>query len=609
MSDRIFTVPGIVSGIDLNTTDQRYEVSGTSNALAATLSGLYQSSGLYEVSGTSYTKAESTARYEVSGTSEALNAGLPARFQTSGLYETSGTSYTKDESDVRYAFSGISGGSTTLSGLTDVILNAIASGELLLYDGAVWRNSTVSGSTTPHTLDDLTDVAVVGATVNQMLKFDGVNWVPSLVDPSLFKGSGLFIDTNSKLSVGAGFGIVSAASSVGVIPGTFALSGAYITSSGNWEISGTSQTLNAGLPARFLASGVYNTAAISDTRYAISGNLPAAYLASGLYNSASISDTRYALSGNLAAAYALSGHTHPDVDIVYETSGTSQALNAGLPGRFLASGLYNSAAISDTRYALSGNLAAAYALSGHTHPDVDIVYETSGTSETLNAGLPARFLASGLYNSAAISDTRYALSGQLASTYQQSGLYELSGTSYTKAESDVRYALSGSTGVASSGSWEISGTSAALNAGLPARFLASGLYELSGTSYTKAEEDARYVNIVGDAMTGSLYATAFHTSGAVVAGGGTDVFGNLTAIGGTSFAGVPAYGIASLGRITQSSSTWDGCGFVFANSSIGSAAFTMVMNADKAWFGFLNPSGPGALKPPEIIEPLGLIIE
>ena len=58
----------------------------------------------------------------------------------------------------------------------------------------------------------------------------------------------------------------------------------------------------------------------------------------------------------------------------------------------------------------------------------------------------------------------------------------------------------GGGGVSSSGNWEISGTSAALNAGLPARFLASGLYETSGTSYTKAESNTRFAasGIFGD---------------------------------------------------------------------------------------------------------------
>ena len=86
--------------------------------------------------------------------------------------------------------------------------------------------------------------------------------------------------------------------------------------------------------------------------------------------------------------------------------------------------------------------------------------------------------------------------------------YALSGIFFTQAEGDVRYALSGTGGgPSSSGSWEISGTSAALNAGLPARFLASGLYETSGTSYTKAESNTRYAlsgtgNVVGVGSSG-----------------------------------------------------------------------------------------------------------
>jgi len=95
-----------------------------------------------------------------------------------------------------------SGGSATLSGLTDVTLSALSSGDFLKYDGVRWANvkitysdilgtpslSTVATSgdyndlinlpTVPSTLNDLADVTTTGATIGQVLKFTGSGWTP-----------------------------------------------------------------------------------------------------------------------------------------------------------------------------------------------------------------------------------------------------------------------------------------------------------------------------------------------------------------------------------------------------------------------------------------------
>jgi hypothetical protein len=68
--------------------------------------------------------------------------------------------------------------------------------------------------------------------------------------------------------------------------------------------------------------------------------------------------------------------------------------------------------------------------------------------------------------------------------------------------------------------------------------------------------------------------------------GTTAKLGNLTVSGGQTFSGTPALGLASLGSINYSG-VWVGNGFAFTNATSGSQVFSMVMNADTAFFGFL----------------------
>lgn len=81
----------------------------------------------------------------------------------------------------------------------------------------------------------------------------------------------------------------------------------------------------------------------------------------------------------------------------------------------------------------------------------------------------------------------------------------------------------------------------------------------------------------------------FNDATNILSVGTTNGYGAITAKGGTSFATMP-YGTATIGQITHTSS-WDGSGFAFANSSAGSNVFSMVYNADDSWFGQLTPAG------------------
>jgi len=100
-------------------------------------------------------------------------------------------------------------------------------------------------------------------------------------------------------------------------------------------------------------------------------------------------------------------------------------------------------------------------------------------------------------------------------------------------------------------------------------------------------------NTTNDA--GSNKNSGIWRSGGIIAGGSSTskVYGNLTSVGGSNFSGVPSFGTASIGLISNPSvgtNGWSGSGFLFSNSTTGSNAFSMVYNGDKAYFGQLSPS-------------------
>lgn len=79
------------------------------------------------------------------------------------------------------------GGSSSLSGLSDVSLTSPTSTQYLKYNGSAWVNSTIAYSditgtpTTISVIDDLSDVTITSPTANQYLKYNGSAWVNSSV--------------------------------------------------------------------------------------------------------------------------------------------------------------------------------------------------------------------------------------------------------------------------------------------------------------------------------------------------------------------------------------------------------------------------------------------
>ena len=224
-----------------------------------------------------------------SGVTSGLHGGFCS--QVSGLYPVSSYNLaTKGYVDYIVSISGGSGGSTSLSGLTDV--------------SGVWSSGTI-------------------------VSWNGTYFVPATV------------------------------------------SGLSIANSGNWEISGTSAALDAGLPARFLASGVYTVKTEADVRYALSGQvdrtlLDPIYQQSGLYKVTIENDVRYALSGRVLPLEGgiltniLSGTQgvfNNRVSGVLGQFGTLTVRSVDTDTRYTLSGLFPQATL-DVRYALSGSSGA-----------------------------------------------------------------------------------------------------------------------------------------------------------------------------------------------------------------------------------------------------------
>ena len=391
-----------------------------------------------------------------SGTTSGLHGGFCT--QVSGLYPVSGFNLAT-KGYVDDALSAFTGGSTSLSGLIDVFDGPWSSGLFVSWNGTEFVPAFASatggtGTGTGHysIVFTATDSYQVDHNLSfypqtTLLDSDGVQIETQVTHLST---SGLMLDFFGTIT--SGRVICDTTSGVG---GT--------SSSGSWEISGTSEALGLSLPALYAASGIFLTQAQGNVLYQLSG-------------------TGSASSGS------------------WEISGTSQTLNAGLPARFQASGSYQP--------------AGAYITSSGS-------WEISGTSLALGSSLPA--------------------------------LYAASGTYITQAQGDIRYALSG-TGTVNSGSWEISGTSAALALTLPALYQASGLYELSGISYTKAESDVRYTLSGTGAGTGDITGTGISGQLAIF-----DAAKNLVSIDGDvryALSGTGGGGSSTFAALTDVSGTW-----------------------------------------------------
>ncbi len=122
----------------------------------------------------------------------------------------------------------------------------------------------------------------------------------------------------------------------------------------------------------------------------------------------------------------------------------------------------------------------------------------------------------------------------------------------------------------------------------------NSLWTYNGTSYITYTAPAstawNLMSTTNDA--GSNKTSNIWRSGGIITGGSSTSkgYGNLTAIGGSNFTGLPVYGTASVGLINNSTAGWSGSGFLFSNSTTGSNAFSMVYNNDKAYFGQLTPA-------------------
>lgn len=70
-----------------------------------------------------------------------------------------------------------SGGSSSLTGLSDVNITSVSDGQVLKYDSSTskWVNGTGGGGAT--TLSGLSDVTISSASSGQILKYDGTKWV------------------------------------------------------------------------------------------------------------------------------------------------------------------------------------------------------------------------------------------------------------------------------------------------------------------------------------------------------------------------------------------------------------------------------------------------
>jgi len=70
-------------------------------------------------------------------------------------------------------------GSTNLDSLTDVVISSPANGQIILYNGTSWINTTPSYLTSTGSIDSHTDVTITSATTGQILQYNGSQWVNS----------------------------------------------------------------------------------------------------------------------------------------------------------------------------------------------------------------------------------------------------------------------------------------------------------------------------------------------------------------------------------------------------------------------------------------------
>ena len=91
-----------------------------------------------------------------------------------GISVAAGTNIAWIDSVSKWDLLSPGGGTGSLSGLTDVTITSVATGQVLAYDGSKWVNT---GLTIPSTLSALSDVTLTTPSSDQLLKYDGSKWV------------------------------------------------------------------------------------------------------------------------------------------------------------------------------------------------------------------------------------------------------------------------------------------------------------------------------------------------------------------------------------------------------------------------------------------------
>ncbi|PIZ45575.1 hypothetical protein COY32_04965, partial [candidate division WWE3 bacterium CG_4_10_14_0_2_um_filter_41_14] len=150
------------------------------------------------------------------------------------------------------------------------------------------------------------------------------------------------------------------------------------------------------------------------------------------------------------------------------------------------------------------------------------------------------------------------------------------------------YNNSGNSGILTG--WSANGSSN--NGGFVRSIGNSPLYlGTSGTLKAVTVLDTGNVGIGTTSPIANLSVVGNEVATGYVSAGTSNTYGALTGKGGTPFTTLPSYGVASVGTIDYApASGWNGNGFLFTNQTSGSTAFSMAMNQDIAWFGFLGAS-------------------
>jgi hypothetical protein len=140
------------------------------------------------------------------------------------------------------------GGTSSLSGLTDVTLSSLSNDEVLMYNGSNWVNSGL-------TMSGLTDTNISSLIIGELLMYDGSNWVNSGLTMSGLTDTNISSPTESQLLVYDS--INSQWKNTNTIDGDLNITGD-VTVSGtisSLEVSSGQSTINNGLIVNYSGGG------------------------------------------------------------------------------------------------------------------------------------------------------------------------------------------------------------------------------------------------------------------------------------------------------------------------------------------------------------------